>query len=342
MNFNVARFDFWLDPVFDQQLSCALGAHLQVCAQADSDSANLERFREAHCYHILAARHEVPAQWHVSDALLAQLPQLLCVSTSGAGYDPVDIEACNRHGVLVLNQSGCNADSVAEHAVGLLLAVKHRLVESDSALRAGSVTTREALMGRQIRGLTMGLIGLGQIGRRTAALAKAFGLTVLAYDPYLEQAQFAAQGVQSCSFEQLLASSDIVSVHCPLTNETRNLFDQKAFSSMKPGATFVSTARGGIHNEVALYQALVSGKLAGAGLDVWAQEPPPADHPLLQLPNVVGSYHTGGVTHEARFNAASMAAEQIVQVFRGEAPPRMINPEIWPVFLKKRAALLTV
>ncbi len=342
MKFTVARFDFWLDKVFDRTLNDSGEVLLQVCPQTAGDDANFEKFCQAHCYHILAARHEVPPQWHVSDALLAQLPQLLCVSTSGAGYDPVDVEACTRHGVLVLNQSGCNADSVAEHAFGLLLALKHRIVESDCALRAGSVSTREALMGHQLRGLTIGLVGLGQIGRRVAILGKAFGLTVIAYDPYVEPAQFAALGIESCSFDELLARSDVVSVHCPLTKETRDLFNAPAFAQMKAGATFISTARGGIHNEIALHEAVKSGHLAGAGLDVWTEEPPPAKHPLLQLPNVVATYHTGGVTHEARFNAAAMAADQIVQVFRGERPARMINPEVWPVFLQRRAALLTV
>jgi D-3-phosphoglycerate dehydrogenase / 2-oxoglutarate reductase len=341
MKFNVVRFDFWLDKVFDASLAQSPVAQLQVCRQTDSDANNLLAFQQAHCYHILAARHEVPSQWHVNEQLLAQLPQLLCVSTSGAGYDPVDVEACSRRGVLVLNQAGCNADSVAEHALGLLLSVKHRIAESDRVLRAGTSTTREALMGHQIRGLTLGLIGFGHIGQRVAALAKAFGLHVLAYDPYIEPALLAEHGVHACTLEALLERSDVVSVHCPLNGETHYLLNAQAFARMKRGAVFITTARGGIHQEDALLAVLQSGQLSGAGLDVWQQEPPPAQHALLQLPNVVATYHTGGVTHEARYNAAAMAAEQIQHVFLAQRPARMVNPQVWPVFLERRAALLT-
>jgi D-3-phosphoglycerate dehydrogenase / 2-oxoglutarate reductase len=341
MKFTVVRFDFWLDKVFDATLAQSPVVDLQVCRQSDAHSKNLLAFQRAHCYHILAARHEVPHQWHVNERLLDHLPQLLCVSTSGAGYDPVDVEACSRRGVLVLNQAGCNADSVAEHAIGLLLSVKHRLAESDRVLRAGDSTTREALMGRQIRGLTLGLVGFGHIGQRVAALAKAFGLQVLAYDPYIDPAILSQHGVQACALEALLERSDVISVHCPLNSETRYLLNAQAFARMKRGAVFITTARGGIHQEDDLFAALQSGHLSGAGLDVWQQEPPPAHHPLLQLPNVVATYHTGGVTHEARYNAAFMAAEQIQHVFQAQRPARMVNPQVWPVFLERRAALLT-
>jgi D-3-phosphoglycerate dehydrogenase len=197
-------------------------------------------------------------------------------------------------------------------------------------------------MGNEIRGLTLGLVGIGQIGRRVALLAKAFGMNVIAYDPYVNTEEVKARGATPVSFEGLLSQSDIISVHCPRNAQTLNMFNAKTFSGMKSGAAFISTARGGIHNEVDLYEALKSGKLSGAGLDVWAVEPPEKDNLLLTLPNVVATYHTGGVTHEARFNGAKMAADQIQGLVRGERAPRMINPEVWPLVEEKLHKLLAI
>jgi D-3-phosphoglycerate dehydrogenase len=237
--------------------------------------------------------------------------------------------------VLVVNQSGCNADSVAEHTLGLLLGVRHRIAESDRVMRAGAYTTREDLMGHEIKGLTIGLVGVGNIGCRVAALAKAFGMRVLGFDPHLGADTLEQHGVEPVEWEALLSQSDVVSVHCPRTAETLNLFDDAAFASMAQGSVFVSTARGGIHDEEALTRALDSGHLSGAGLDVWTVEPPVAGHPLLDMPNVVATYHTAGVTHEARRNAARMGAEQLLQVLNGQRPERLINPEQWPTFQRR-------
>jgi D-3-phosphoglycerate dehydrogenase len=137
------------------------------------------------------------------------------------------------------------------------------------------------------------------------------------------------------SFQNVLAQADVVSVHCPRSPETLNMFGAKEFQSMKPGAVFMSTARGGIHDEQALIDALKDGHLSGAGLDVWTVEPPAKGHTLLTLPNVVATYHTAGVTHEARRNAAVMAADQIAAMLKGEPAPRMANPEVWPLFLER-------
>ena len=185
MKKKVVRFDFWLNPAFDRHMSGLKDVDVSVCQYADDEQKTLALFKEAHIYHICAALDEVPSQWLVDEALLSKMPNLLCASTSGAGYDPVDVEACNRHGVLVVNQSGCNANSVAEHAIGMLLSVKHRITESDRVMRANAYTTREDLMGNDIRGSTIGIVGVGNIGTRMAELAKGFDMTVLGYDPYL-------------------------------------------------------------------------------------------------------------------------------------------------------------
>lgn len=328
----LVRFDFWLNPVFDEIVATDPSVQMTVCDFAATDERNWAAMSKAHAYHICAARDEVPSQWQVDEAFLERTPKLLCVSSSGAGFDPVDVQACNRHGVLVVNQSGCNADSVAEHAMGLLLSVRHRITESDRVMRAAAYTSREDLMGNEIKGLTIGLVGVGNIGSRVATLAKAFGMRVLGYDPYISAEVLRQRGVESVSLEALVAQSDVVSVHCPRTSETLNLFNESLFAAMRKGSVFVSTARGGIHDEMALASALDSGHLSGAGLDVWAVEPPAADNPLLTMSNVVASYHTAGVTHEARRNAARMGAEQLLQVLKGDRPQRLINPEQWTTF----------
>ena len=335
MKKNVIRFNFWLNPAFDAQMSKAHDIELSVLDYADPVQKNLAVFNDANIYHICAARDEVPEQWWVNEELIRQSPNLLCASSSGAGYDPIDLEACNRHGVLVVNQSGCNADSVAEHTLGLMLSIKHRITESDRVMRAAAYTTREDLMGNEVRGRTIGIVGMGNIGRRVAQLAKAFGMQVIAHDPHLSDQEIQTRGAVPVSFNDLLNQSDVVTVHCPRTPQTLNYFGAEQYRAMKPGAVFLSTARGGIHDETALYEALRDKHLSGAGLDVWSVEPPARDNPLLSLPNVTATYHTAGVTHEARRNAATMAADQIQTMLRGERAPRLINPEVWPVYLER-------
>lgn len=332
---SLIRHDFWLDPVFDQIIEQENDLSLTVCRPGDSRTDLDRALQLAHAYHVCAARDEVPCEWRVDAEFLERAPNLLCVSSSGAGYDPVDVAACTARGVLVVNQSGCNADSVAEHTLGLLLGLRHRIAESDRVMRAARYGTREDLMGREIRGLTIGLIGVGNIGRRVARLAAAFGMQVLGHDPLLDDSELRARGVEPVELGDLIARSDVVSLHCPLNDQTRNLFDAALFAAMKPGSTFLSTARGGIHDEQALAEALESGHLSGAGLDVWMVEPPVDSHPLLRMDNVVATYHTAGVTHEARRNAARMGAQQLIEVLSGRQPPRLVNLQAWPSFLKR-------
>ena len=341
MQAQLIRFDFWLDPVFDATIQASPALALNLCRFADREAQSWQVMAQAHAYHICAARDEVPDQWLASQALLERAPNLLCISSSGAGYDPIDVAACTERGVLVVNQSGCNADSVAEHTLGLLLSVKHRIAESDRVMRAAQYGTREDLMGHEIKGLTIGLVGAGHIGSRVAKLALAFGMKVIGYDPYVKPEVLVARGVAPVDWPTLLAQSDVISVHCPRTDETLNLFDAACFDKMRHGAVFLSTARGGIHDEEALADALDSGHLAGAGLDVWTVEPPARDHRLLAMPNVVATYHTAGVTHQARHNAARMAAEQLCELFtKGTRPERLVNPSAWPAFEARFRKLL--
>lgn len=332
----VARLDLWIDPVFDETIARDGTLDLRVLP-AGGDAVTAAGLAGAHAYHVSAAKDEVPARWQVSADLLAQCPQLLCVSSGGAGYDTVDVAACTRAGVAVVNQAGANAASVAEMTFALLLSLVKRLGESEAALRAGTAVSREALMGHEIEGRIIGIVGIGEIGRRVARIATGFGMKVIAYDPLLTDAQIAERGAAPVSFDALLEQADIVSLHCPLNAVTRGMVDAAALRRMKRGALFVSTARGGIHDEDALLAALESGHIAGAGLDVWQVEPPPPRSGLLQRPDVAAAFHTGGVTHEGRRKVAQGSATQILDMLAGRKPARLLNPEVWPRFLARLA-----
>lgn len=332
---NVVRSGTWTNPIFDQLVGEDSGISLDVFPITGADEESWEKLARAHVYHLMAARDDLPRQWHVTDELLLRCPGLLCVSSSGAGYDTIDVDACTRAGVAVVNQAGGNAISVAEQAIGLMIAVSRRLCEQDRRLRSAERFSREDVMGYDISGRVLGLVGMGQTGSRVASLARAFNMTVLAVDPYLSAQEIEQRGALPVSMAELLARCDIVSLHCPRNRETMGMFDADAFRAMKEGALFITTARGGIHDEIALAEALQSGHLRGAGLDVWAVEPPPADHPLLALDNVVATHHTAGVSHDARYNIAKVAAEQIRSLANGGRPPRLVNPEVWPVYLQR-------
>ena len=290
----------------------------------------------AHAYQIGAARDELAQHFHVDQDLLRRAPNLLIVSSNGAGFDPVDVDACTEAGVLVVNQSGGNANSVAEHALGMLLTLSKRILEADRALRRDPNVNRNALIGNEAQGKTIGIVGLGNVGRRIAELCKGLlHMKVIAYDPFLSAQEMAARGGEKMELDELLRRSDFVSISCPLTKDNRGMIGAREFSLMQRHAFFITTARGFIHDEDALFEALRDKRIAGAGLDVWAKEPPPPEHPLLQFDNVLASPHTAGVTREARVNMGKIAAEQILDALDGKRPPRIVNPEVWPAYVKR-------
>jgi len=336
----VVRFKQWYDPAMEARFAREPDVELVTVEREGDPNLVWERLSQAHAFQVSSAKDELPKQWFVTDDLLARCPNLLCVSSNGAGYDTIDVQACTRAGVLVVNQAGGNAQSVAEHAIGLMLDVTRRISENDRLLRTERGFTREDIMGYEMSGRVLGLVGIGHIGTRVAKLARAFDMEVLAVDPYLTEEEIARRGATATPFDALLARSDFVSLHCPRDQDTLKMMDAKAFARMKKGAVFVTTARGGIHDEAALLDALASGHLYGAGLDVWEKEPPPLDHPLLAQRNVVATYHTAGVTYEARRNMATYAAEQIVGILKGGRPPRLINPDVWPAYSKRFEALM--
>jgi D-3-phosphoglycerate dehydrogenase / 2-oxoglutarate reductase len=287
-------------------------------------------------YCITSARHEVPDEYKCHAEFISRCPDLIAVSTTGAGYDPVDVAACNAAGVLVVNQSGANADAVAEHAVAMMLSLTKKIPQTDKSLRTERGVPRETFKGWNAHGRTVGLLGIGEVGRRTARICgKGLEMKVLAYDPYVSAEEVEARGATKVDLPTLLAESRFISVHCPLNDETRGMMGERELAAMPEGAYVITTARGSIVDEDALVAALRSGHIGGAGVDVWIDEPPPLNHPLLGFDNVIGTYHTAGVTYDSRRNMADWNAEQVAGILRGERPPRLINPEAWPLYVER-------
>jgi D-3-phosphoglycerate dehydrogenase len=287
----------------------------------------------AHAYQIGSARDELPPRFHARRDLLARMPNLLVVSTNGAGFDTVDVKDCTQAGVLVVNQSGGNAEAVAAHVLAMMLALSKQIIQSNHAMRRDPLLDRRAFTGHDVHGRIIGIVGLGNVGRRVAALCRGlFGMQVIACDPYLDEETVAARGAAKVTLEELMRRADFVSINCPLDENTRSMIGEKEFALMQPHAYFITTARGSIHDERALAEALRSRRIAGAGIDVWDKEPPPPEHPLLQFDNVIASPHTAGVTHEARVNMGRIAAEQLIMTLDGKRPPRIVNPQVWPAY----------
>ncbi len=261
-----------------------------------------------------------------TEELIAACLRLRIIARTGVGYDAVDVEAATGHGVVVTITPGANHDSVAEQAFGLLLAVTRRIAWNDRIVRAGG-WDRTLVM--PLRGKTLGLVGVGRIGRAMIPRAQAFGMNVIAHDPVARQSEGLASGVRLVEFEALLAESDVVSLHCPLTPSTRRWFDESVLGRMRFGSILINTARGGVVDEAALHAALKRGHLAGAGLDVMDPEPPRPSNPLISLQNVVISPHIAGIDTLAMADMAEMAAQSIVDHLRGSVRKDcVVNPEV--------------
>ena len=292
-----------------------------------------ETLAGSHGYQIGASRDELQPRYMGGAALLAQAPNLLVLSSGGAGYDTIDVDAATAAGVLAVNQAGGNAEAVAEHALALMLNLTKRIMETDRFMRRQANIPKNDFMGRNLEQKTVGLVGLGHVGSRVAEMCRVlFQARILAFDPYLSAEQMAAKGAEKCDLDTVLRESDFVSIHCPRTKETLKLISTREFGLMKPNAYFVNTARGGIHDETALTVAIASKQIAGAGLDVWDPEPPDPAHPLLGFDNVIASPHTAGITRESRDMMGQIAATQMIDILDGKRPPRLLNPDVWPAY----------
>jgi D-3-phosphoglycerate dehydrogenase len=342
-------FDSFMDPVANAIIGRRDDIDLVQLDYAAPAVENWAEFSRAHGYQV-QPRGELREPWFPDAALLAGCPNMLAMSSTGAGYDMIDVDACIAAGVIVVNQSGTNWEPVAEHALGMMLWLSKKIAQSERAMKRTPDLDRRAYAGNNLRNKTVGVVGIGHIGRRVAELCTGlFNMTVLAYDPYLTAEQIAARGAVKVELDELLRRADYVTVHCPRSGETFGMFGRAQFAAMKPGAYFINTARGGIHDETALAEALSEGRIAGAGLDVFLKEPPDPDHPLLALDNVIASPHIGGmtVTHVlgpkcypcARLNLCEATALQWLTIFDGGVPPRLVNPEVWPRYAERFSAL---
>jgi len=265
------------------------------------------------------------------ERLLRACPRLRVIGRHGVGLDTVDLGAATRLGVAVVHAPGSNSQAVAEHALMLMLACAKRARTIDRRTRAGDWSARHVVENVELGGRTLGIVGIGNVGRRVARFAAALGMRVLAYDPYVTADEIRRRGAEPVpSLEALLPEVDVLTCHTPLTDETRHLINAKALTLLKPGAIFVNTSRGPVQSEPALLEALRSGRLAAAGLDVFEQEPSPLDNPLFNLDNVLCSTHVAGVTQEAHRIAGFQVIDEMLRVLRGERPHVLANPEVWP------------
>ncbi|HIC90258.1 MAG TPA: hydroxyacid dehydrogenase [Anaerolineae bacterium] len=273
----------------------------------------------------------ISSRIRVDDALLTHAgPALRVVARPGIGVDNIDLAAATAHRVAVVNTPDAPTESTAEHTVALILGLAKRVCEVDRQLRSGTFQGIPSMAGTELAGKTLGLIGLGRIGRRVAEICQVLHMHVLAYDPYVASSQAAALGVTLVdNLNTLLETADVVSLHVPLTSETRGLIDATALRRMKCSAFLVNCSRGGIVDEEALLQALQEGIIAGAALDVFVSEPPPPDHPLLALPNVIATPHIASQTDDGRRRMGLSAVEQTLQVLHGQRPAHLLNPDVW-------------
>lgn len=259
----------------------------------------------------------------VTDEVLAAGPDLEVVGRAGIGLDNVDVEAATRRGVMVVNAPQSNILSAAEHTVALMLAQARNVPQAHAALVAGK-WERSKWEGVELHGKTLGVVGLGRIGALVAQRALAFGMRLVAYDPYVAPERARQMGVELMSLEELMAEADFVSIHLPKTSETAGLIDADVLAKAKPGIRIVNAARGGILDEEALAEALRSGQVGGAALDVFSTEPC-TDSPLFSLPNVVVTPHLGASTHEAQDKAGVTIAEQVNLALSGDFVPFAVN-----------------
>src|SRR5215510_3429412 len=266
-----------------------------------------------------------------SERLMAACPRLKVVGRHGAGLDIVDIPAATRLGVAVVHAPGSNSQAVAEHALMLMLMCAKRAVEVDKGTRAGNWFARHDAANTEVAGKTLGIVGIGNIGRRVAKFAGAIGMRVLAYDKYVPDDEVRRRGAEPmASLEALVPQVDVLTCHTPLTPETKHMINARTLGLMKDGAIYVNTSRGGVQDERAVFEALTRGKLGAAGIDVFEEEPTALDNPILNLPNVVVSCHVAGVTNEANRQMGVQVVGEMLRVLRGQRPDVLVNPDVWP------------
>jgi glyoxylate reductase len=264
----------------------------------------------------------------VDEELLENAPRLRVVSNMAVGYDNIDVAACTARGIPVGNTPGVLTDTTADFAWTLLMSAARRVVEGVEYVRAGRWKTwgPMLLMGPDIHGATLGIVGIGRIGQAMARRARGFDMRILYYDPYVPDAGI--EDATSVDLDTLLAESDFVTLHVPLTDSTYHLIGRDELRKMKPTSILINTARGGVVDPDALYEALRDGQITRAALDVTEPEPIPTDHPLLTLPNCIVVPHIASASIATRTKMATMAAENLLAGLRGDPLPNCVNPEV--------------
>jgi D-3-phosphoglycerate dehydrogenase / 2-oxoglutarate reductase len=308
-------------------LSTETGPHLKLLADAGFEVIQAPRDQNLYDWHVLQqVAQDIDGVITGSEpwprALLEQCPRLRVLSRTGVGYDAIDLPACCELGVVVATTPGVNHHAVAEHTIALLFGVSRGFPERDQHVRAG---TWHRFSTPRVQGTTLGIIGLGRIGRAVATRARGLGMRVIAHDPY-PQDEFADQwNVELVSLEALWPQSDYVTLHLPANQGTRHVINARSLSCMKRGSVLINTARGALVDEAALVDALRSGHLRGAGLDVFEVEPLPLNSSLLSCPNVLLSGHLAGLDHESQFDTLQMSADTIIQLAQGRWPQERIR-----------------
>lgn len=260
----------------------------------------------------------VRSETKVTKRVIEHAYNLKVIGRAGVGVDNIDLSAAKARGIIVVNTPGGNTIAAAEHTFGMILALARHVPQANHDLKEGN-WNRSKFVGTELRAKTLGILGLGRIGKEVANFAKAFGMNIVAYDPYVDQEQGAALGVSIVDFETVLKEADFLTVHMPLTAESRKLIATEQFSLMKDGACIVNCARGGIVCEEALYEAIVSGKIKGAALDVFEKEPQVCS-PLFELDQVIVTPHLGASTKEAQINVAIDVCLDVAGILKGAAP----------------------
>ena len=266
-----------------------------------------------------------------SRELMDRADNLWLIARTGAGVDNVDVPAATEKGILVTSVAGANTRTVAEHALALIMALMKQLARLDREVRQDNFGIRYKNLPRDLTGKTLGLVGLGKIGSELARMChQSFDMRILAYDPYLPQeVQDLFKGwVEFCDLDRLLKTSDVISLHIPLSSATQKMIGVRELGLMKPTAYLINASRGGVIDETALIQCLKEKRIAGAGLDVFAQEPPEKNNPLKELDNVILTPHIGGLTLECGIKVSVLASQAAIDVLQGKKPNGIVNPEV--------------
>jgi len=308
---------FWTDVDLLPEIRRELELQAEVQFHREDDLEGIERAEAI----IAGSRFSGTAE------IFQRAARVRVIARVGAGFDRIDLAAATAAGVCAVNTPDAPTESTAEFTLALMLATVRQLLPAAASLAAGRWQQGSDLIGMDLAGKTLGLIGCGRIGRRVAEIAQVLGLTVEAFDP---PAATLPPGVaRASSLHGLLARADIISIHAPHSPTTHRLIGAAAFAAMKPGAFLINTARGPIVDDSALLAALDAGRIGGAGIDVWDPEPPDAENPLLRHPRVVATPHVAAFTHEGKRRSHGAAVDQALRVFRGERPTGLLNPAVW-------------